>query len=419
VSSLNVSDALPGDAASGVSLGMHRFAELDAVRGLAATAVVATHVAFQTGRYNSGPFDGALSRLDFGVTLFFLLSGFLLFRPWLIARTHRRRTPASAGYLWRRALRILPAYWLAVVAAMVLIQDNDISSASTWVRHLTFTQIYGSGHLTHGLTQTWSLATEVAFYLCLPLFAALLLGRRAAGWRPGRILTGLAGFELVTLGWLTLVTHQPELQVRAASTWLPGHLGWFAAGMALAVVQVDSTRDGAREHRPFAWVRDAGDNLPANWLIAVGLFVLATGPLAGPRTLDAPTGWEAVAKHLLYGGAALFFLLPLVMAPLAGGPIRLVLALPPLRWLGEVSYGVFLYHLVVLHLVFRWTDRPLFSGTGFLPVFALTFAGAVIAATASYLLLERRALRAKSRFGRGPSTIHAAPTPASPSIAST
>ncbi len=401
-----------------MSLGMHRFSELDAVRGLAATAVLATHVAFQTGRYNTGPFDGALSRLDFGVTLFFLLSGFLLFRPWLIARTDNSGPPASSGYLWRRALRILPAYWLALVAALVLIPANDASSLSTWVRHLTFTQIYGSGHLAHGLTQTWSLATEVAFYLCLPLFAALLLGRRSAGWRPGRILAGLAGFELVTLGWLTLVTDQPELQVRAASTWLPAHLGWFAAGMALAVVQVDSTRDGA-SRRKFAWVRDAGQSLPASWLIALGLFVLATGPLAGPRTLDAPTGWEAVAKHLLYGGAALFFLLPLVMAPHAGGPVRHVLALPPLRWLGEVSYGVFLYHLVVLHLVFRWTDRPLFSGSGFLPVFAMTFAGAVVVATASYVLVERRALRAKNRVGRGPSTIHAVPTAASPSIART
>jgi peptidoglycan/LPS O-acetylase OafA/YrhL len=87
--------------------------------------------------------------------------------------------------------------------------------------------------------------------------------------------------------------------------------------------------------------------------------------------------------------------------------------------LGEVSYGVFLYHLVVLHLVFRWTDRPLFSGTGFLPVFALTFVGAVVVATASYLLMERRVLRAKNRVGRGPSTIHAVATAASPSIAST
>jgi len=419
MSSLTVSELRAGDTESAVSVGTHRFAELDAVRGLAATAVVATHVAFQTGRYTTGPFDGALARLDFGVTLFFLLSGFLLFRPWLIARTDNSNRPAPAGYLWRRALRILPAYCLAVVAAMVLIQDNDVSSLSGWVRHLTFTQIYGSDQLAHGLTQTWSLATEVAFYLCLPLFAALLLGRRSAGWRPGRILAGLAGLELITLGWLTLVTQAPELQVRAANTWLPGHLGWFAAGMALAVVQVDTTRGGASHKRPLAWVRDVGESLPANWLIAVGLFVLATGPLAGPRTVGFPTGWESVAKHLLYGGAALFFLLPLVMAPHAAGPLRRTLTLPPLRWLGEISYGVFLYHLVVLHLVFRWTDRPLFAGTGFLPVFGLTFVGAVVVAGASYLLVERRALRAKNLVARGPSTTHAVPTAASPSIAST
>jgi len=403
MTSLTVRDVAAETGTSGTRSGAgepHRFAQLDAVRGLAATAVVATHVAFQTGRYATGPFDGVLARLDFGVTLFFLLSGFLLFRPWLLSRATGVVAPAAGGYLWRRALRILPAYWLAVVAALFVIPGNDVSSASAWVRHLTFSHVYGSGHFAQGLTQTWSLATEVAFYLCLPLLAPVLLGRSATGWRPGRILGRLAVLEVVTLGWLTLVTYQPELQVRAASTWLPGHLGWFAAGMALAVIEVHLRPGAGGEDRRWRWARDAGAGLTVNWLIALGLFALATGPLAGPRTLDAPTGWEAVSKHLLYGGAALFVLLPLVVAPDAGGPARRVLALRPLRWFGEISYGVFLFHLIVLHLVFRWTDRTLFSGTGFLPVFGLTLGGTVVLAAVSYRLIERRALRAKDLFGR-------------------
>src|SRR5687767_575743 len=205
MSSVTVSDSAAEASATATAVGRadaSRFPQLDTVRGLAATAVVATHVAFQTGRYTSGPFDGVLARLDFGVTLFFLLSGFLLFRPWLVARADNSRAPAARGYLWRRALRILPAYWLAVVAALVFIPGNDASSASAWIRHLTFTHTYGSGHFVQGLTQTWSLATEVAFYLALPLLAPLLLGRAASGWRPARILARLAGLELVTLGWL-------------------------------------------------------------------------------------------------------------------------------------------------------------------------------------------------------------------------
>src|SRR5688572_813902 len=107
MSSVTVSDSTAETAATATAVGRRdasRFPQLDAVRGLAATAVVATHVAFQTGRYASGPFDGVLARLDFGVTLFFLLSGFLLFRPWLIARADDSGPPAAAGYLWRRAL---------------------------------------------------------------------------------------------------------------------------------------------------------------------------------------------------------------------------------------------------------------------------------------------------------------------------
>ena len=381
------------------SAGTGRFPHLDAMRGLAAMAVLATHVAFQTGRYATGPFDAVLARLDFGVTLFFLLSGFLLFRPWLVARVDGRARPAALGYFWRRALRILPAYWVAVVAALCLLPDNPPWSGSLWLRHLTFTQIYGSGHFAHGLTQTWSLATEVAFYLALPLLAPLLVGPAARGWRPGAILARLALLEACTIGWLVLVTREPELRFRAASTWLPGNIGWFALGMGLAVAEVHLRHRPAAETLRWHWLRRAGGSLGASWLVALGLFVIATGPLAGPR-LDAPTGWEAVSKHVLYGLAALFLLLPLVLAPEDGGPARGFLTWRPVQSLGEMSYGVFLYHLVVLDLVFRWTGWQLFSGGGFLPVFVLTLAGTVVVAAVSYRLMERRVMGHKDRFGR-------------------
>jgi peptidoglycan/LPS O-acetylase OafA/YrhL len=380
--------------------GGRHFAHLDAMRGVAAVAVVATHVAFQTGRSLTGPFAAVLSRLDFGVSLFFLLSGFLLLRPWLTARARGGPGPGTAGFLWRRALRILPAYWVAVAAALVVVRGNDASAVGIWLRQVTFTQIYGAGHLAHGLTQMWSLATEVAFYLVLPLLAPLLVGRGSAGWRPARLLMRLALLELLTLVWLLVVASAPELQARSAGSWLPGQLGWFALGMALAVVEVHLHERPTGETRAWRWLGDAGAALGASWLIALGLFALATTPLAGPRGLDVPTGLESIAKHLLYGGAALFLLLPLVLGPRESGVARAVLASPPLRVLGEISYGVFLYHLVVLHLVFRWTGRPVFSGGGFLPVLGLTLAGSVAAAAASYWLLERRALRLKDRVGR-------------------
>jgi peptidoglycan/LPS O-acetylase OafA/YrhL len=373
-----------------------RFPHLDAVRAVAVVFVIATHAAFQTGRYETGPFAGVLARLDFGVTLFFLLSGFLLFRPWVVAQVSDGPAPRLHPYFWHRALRILPAYWIAVVAAMLLMTENDPGSVGTWVRHLTFTQVAGAGHLAHGLTQTWSLSVEVGFYLVLPVLAPWALGR-ARAWQPRRTLLRLAALEALTIAWLVLVASSDDLRADAATVWLPAHLGWFAAGMALAVVSVQLDVAPATTSRLARVAADAAASVGTCWLVAAGLFVVAVTPLAGPRTLEAATPWEAVAKHVLYGAAAVFLLLPLVLHRDADDVGHRLLAGRPIRWLGEISYGMFLYHLVVLSLVLRWTDHPTFDGHGFLPVFVLTLILTVVVSALSYRLVERPALRQKYR----------------------
>src|SRR4051812_409189 len=98
---------------------LQRLPALDAVRALGALAVVAHHVGFATGvNLSGGPWSGWLARLDVGVAVFFVLSGFLLFRPWAHAQATARERPKTLRYLWRRALRILPAYWLTVVVCL-------------------------------------------------------------------------------------------------------------------------------------------------------------------------------------------------------------------------------------------------------------------------------------------------------------
>ena len=374
-----------------------RFPHLDAVRGLAVVLVIATHAAFQTGRYETGPLAGSLARMDFGVTLFFLLSGFLLFRPWALARATGVPGPAAKAYLWRRALRILPAYWLAVAAAMYLEADNDPEQLSGWVRHLTFTQVAGAGHLAHGLTQTWSLSVEVSFYVLLPVLAAWVLGRGRQEWRPVATLLRIGLLALATVGWLVLVARSADLQADAASIWLPAHLGWFGAGMALSVVSVHLDVTGERAGRGWRLVSEASTSVATCWTLALGVFLVAVTPIAGPRTLVPPTAWESVAKHLLYGATATLVLLPLVMHRHGRDPARRVLASRPARWLGEISYGMFLYHLVVLTLVLDWLDRPAFTGEGFLPVFGATLGVTVVVSAVSYVLVERRFLRRKGR----------------------
>jgi peptidoglycan/LPS O-acetylase OafA/YrhL len=178
---------------------------LDGLRAIGALAVVTTHVGFHTGTSLNGPFAGILARLDIGVAIFFAISGFLLYLPHAVAWFEGTLPPLTLPYLRNRALRILPALWLAVVLAAVLVPHKDSVTWATYLQHATLTQIYFHGLAADGLTQLWSLATEVAFYLLLPGLAKLLTGyerptRRSVRWR----LVVLGALVLLGPVWMAL-----------------------------------------------------------------------------------------------------------------------------------------------------------------------------------------------------------------------
>jgi peptidoglycan/LPS O-acetylase OafA/YrhL len=362
------------------------FPALDALRALGALAVVGTHAAFQTGRTLIGPFSAVLARLDSGVALFFVLSGFLLFRPLAAAVANGRAATPVRRYLWRRALRILPTYWLVVVAALLVLPQNRDSGIKDWVAQLSLTQVYGAGLQRHGLSQMWSLCVEVAFYLVLPLLGWLALGRRGAPWRPGRALTVVALSVPVSAGWIVAAHTLPFLDIRIHGQWLPWHLPWFAAGMAFAVVHVH-TRSRKAHGR---WlVLDDLAAAPGTCLALAGVtFLLATTPIAGPRSLEAlPTLGQSLVKMTLYTVTAALVVLPAVFGS-ADAAHRRVLAWSPLRRLGDLSYGIFLCHLIVLETVVRLIHQPLFTGS-WAVTFGLTVLGSTVLAGAAHALVER------------------------------
>src|SRR3954462_10470235 len=268
---------------------------LDGLRLLAATAVVITHTGFATGHYTSDAFGGLLARLEIGVPVFFVLSGFLLTRPYVLAGVHCTAGPRTRAYLWRRALRILPAYWLVGAAALLLLPGNDGASPVTWLRHLTLTQMYTPGWFADGLNPTWSLCTEVSFYLVLPAAGAglaRLVRGRADRARGALVAPGGGGPDgprgaLVALGAAVLVGPVWTAWFAAAGPtprpfrlWLPGYAGWFATGMALPWPTVaEPTWRRARV------AGDAAGSLPTCWLAAGAVFWIATGPLAGPANM--------------------------------------------------------------------------------------------------------------------------------------
>ncbi len=365
------------ESAAGTPADDGRFAGLDGVRAVAALAVVLTHVGFQSGEAISGPLRTVLARLDVGVAVFFVLSGFLLHRPQALAALRGRPLPATVPYLWRRALRVLPGYWLAVAAALLLLPANADAGAGTWLRSLTLTQVYVPDGLAAGLTQMWSLATEVTFYLALPLLG------RLAGRTLRSQLRLCGGMYAVGLLWQGAVAH--DVLPPHAGYWLPGHADWFAIGMALAALSAAGSR----------WLealsRDSGTCL----LGAAALFVVAGTPLTGPYGLALLTPSQTLSRTVLYGAVALLLIAP-VTALQPHGVVPRALSSPVAQFLGRVSYGIFLLHLVVLAVAFDLLDLTFFSGS--MPLLlAVVVPVSVLLGWASLRAVEEPALRLRKR----------------------
>jgi peptidoglycan/LPS O-acetylase OafA/YrhL len=377
---VTASAAIEGGPAARTERG---FPCLDGARAVAATAVVGTHAAFWAGDQTQDAVGRVFNRLDVGVPIFFVLSGFLLARPIFRAAGEGRPGPRTAAYLWRRAVRILPAYWLTVVAALLLLPDNAEAGPAVWLRQLTLGQMYAPGGFAAGLSHTWSLGTEVAFYLVLPLAGAGLvrLARRTPH-RPGRVLAALAGAAVLGAVWVAWIWAARPVTA-PLEQWLPAFVGWFGAGMALAVLSVADPG-----WRPARAARELAAGLGTCWAGAAVLFWIATSPVAGESGVVALTPAQAVVRNLLYLGIAALFVLPLVLADPRDGVVRRALASPPARFLGEISYGIFLVHVVLLAGGYAALGWAPFTGNVVL-VFLGTWIAAVLVATAVYLIVER------------------------------
>lgn len=341
----------------------HRVDSLTGVRAVAAMTVVLTHAAYTTGKYTHGYGGLILSRFEIGVPIFFALSGYLLFAPWVRNAAEGKSSPSVRRYAWRRVRRIMPAYVITVVIAFTLYHFRNAgpNPGHTWVgliRNLTLTQIYANkyvySYLHQGLQQMWSLAVEASFYVALPLLAYLLLVvlcRRR--WQPRLLVAGLIGMMLVSPAWLVLV-HTTDFLADGAHLWLPAYLAWFAGGMLLATLQQIGVQVYAVVCIP----------------LAVVCFVIAATPIAGaPQTLPLELR-EALVKVAFYTVIA-----TLVIAPLALGNrgwYSWLLATRPMVFLGEISYEIFLIHIVVMELVMveilHW---PIYNGS-FVGLFLLT-----------------------------------------------
>src|SRR5690606_14315082 len=234
-----------GDPPGGLGSSAGWFAGLDGVRGLAALGVLVTHVALKVGFSVHDPRGHYVARLDVGVAVFFVLSGFLLYRPFVDRRLSGRSRPATRDYLRKRFLRIYPAYWLALTVLVVVLDRarDQVQSAWDFVMLYGLLQSYSADTALAGLQQAWTLTNEIAFYLLLPLWAAAAawcarrLPARRAVLAETAVLAFAAAAALAFRYWVHTVDTSDPTQgtIDPRVHWLPANFHMFVPGMALAL----------------------------------------------------------------------------------------------------------------------------------------------------------------------------------------
>ncbi|HWT93967.1 MAG TPA: acyltransferase, partial [Solirubrobacteraceae bacterium] len=214
-----------------------RLDSLDALRGLAALGIVVLHVwMFDYGdahRPEKGFLELAIGELRLGVPLFFVLSGFLLYRPFVASALDGRAPHQLRRYAIRRVARILPAYWLALLAGFFLLRHLDHPSQAMWSElpvHALFLQNYFVETLKDVDPPMWTLGVEVAFYATLPLFGWLGLRVARTRTRQALLCAALAVAGAVVAGVSMVQRWEPTV-----TNSLLTHTHEFAAGMLVAV----------------------------------------------------------------------------------------------------------------------------------------------------------------------------------------
>lgn len=403
----------PGGRAGGAE----RDSKLEGLRGYLALGVVVFHVAFFAGitSFIGMPTKGFWTVLVDGLVVclppFFVLSGFFLYRPFARAILAGTRRPAARPFWMGRALRLIPAYWLVVVVALLAINLNVIDGFWYVARPFLMVHFYVPGvPWVTGLVPTWTVPAELLYYLLLPAIAIWITrrARRAATpeARKRRMIRPLGLFVLIGLLW-TVLTNLPGMVGIAwwfnMWYWPFGYFDAFAIGMGLATVSAYAQVTG----RTPAMYRFVSRRPNVFWAAAAVVFVVNLNRSVSSLGLgDYGAMTQEIVIHVLVLIFAFLLVAPLTVPGVKSRLMERTLTFRPIRFVGRISYGVYLWHMVVVALLLRqgnlFGNAPadpvqLFGVTGFWWLVTATVAGTVVVSTVSYYAVERPLTRLRAR----------------------
>jgi peptidoglycan/LPS O-acetylase OafA/YrhL len=386
--------------AAPVHAGSHqagRFGGLDGLRAVAAIFIVIHHVGFDSGSTFREPMMPYLGRADIGVPIFFVLSGFLLYRPFVASLLDGGATPHSYRFWLKRMVRVYPAYWVALVVMLVL-GGIAVRGPYGFFFSASLLHIYHPSRGISGITQSWSLGTEIAFYLALPLLHRVIVrvtGHRSVNQRAAIALISTAVLYATSVLFRVVVAALNPSFAKITPQWFFAQSDIFAIGMALAICHA-----WARQNHDVAMVIHGMSRRVGLWYLgALAMFWFTATQLELAVGLETAGVVHEMIRQFFYGLIGLALVLPMAWG--GGVPTRIgrFLNSRMMTYLGTLSYGIYLWHQFVfikIRAAFGW---PVFDGH-FWPLFIGAVVGSVGIAALSHRFVEaplsRRVLRLPS-----------------------
>ncbi len=388
MAAVDTAQSLP--EATGSVVARPHFGGFEALRAAAAVMVVVHHAVALSGEHRAGWLATPAAVMDSGVAIFFVLSGFLIYRPFVVRHLERRPGPGWAAFWWRRVLRIVPAYWVALTFFWGV---GAFDLGADWWRYYLFLQIYSRWTSFGGVIQAWSLATEISFYLVIPLWAALVarFGRSASSAARVRVqLAGCAVLGLAGIASRVLIERWFPYQRGISFNWLPTNLDLFATGMALAVISAWAADNPGLRARLDRLAQPAA----AWWAAAVALFAWYAYRVGPADLAEGYSGWFWHRRQFTLALLTALLLFPATFGDQHRGLVRRVWSWQPIVWLGTVSYGIYLWHFDWMKAAVSTPLRPgwdsaLAGNANLMYLMAVGFGLGIGCAALSWYLLEK------------------------------
>jgi peptidoglycan/LPS O-acetylase OafA/YrhL len=321
-----------------------------------------------------------------GVDIFFVLSGFLLTRQLLEAYESGDRGEANRRFLLHRVLRVYPAY-LVQLAILLAVAWTAAGAVPSWVRHLPLHLVMlqsVSPQAESAINAVyWTLTAEFWFYALLPFVVALLhaAAQRGDGALVRRALVLYVAAAAITIAYRAAISaHGLLAPLEWAARQLPATLDQFAAGMLAAVAARVAARSPARISGLLVAGGLAG--------IVAMLYVMHRHYLAYWAGGPLFYAWHATT--------AVFAALLVLGASRDGRLARALFANRPVRYLGDVSYSLYLWHFPVA----LWVAARLPPAAGEAAYLGAAILAVVAASALSFHLVERPVLRRRDRAER-------------------